>query len=310
MGQQMDPLVGIVLLTHRRPGMLGRAIDSIIHQTYEPWETLIIANGCGPPTRDILDEVSDDDRFRICWFERKLGISEARNRGIDRVEGEYVAFLDDDDEWLPEKLERQVRFLEDHPEASIVSCRHYTILNQLRFPSGTPGWVDLDDLLYRNSLGSPTFCTVRHEDLVNVRINNSLSARDDHDLWLRVLRKSGKKGYVLREPLAQYHRHQEERVTDADYRVILEASEIIIDTFSEEMDQEHKLFRRSRREINSSDFERSFFARFGIVLNFLRTAPEYRVDGLIRLAGYLFGFRNSSLFARARSLFHRILRSR
>ena len=106
------PRVSVVIPTYNRAETLPRAIDSVLEQTVEDLEVLVVDDGSTDHTPSVLADYTDP-RLRTVVHSTNRGANVARNTGIDRARGEYVAFLDSDDEWLPEKLERQLTTLED-----------------------------------------------------------------------------------------------------------------------------------------------------------------------------------------------------
>jgi glycosyltransferase involved in cell wall biosynthesis len=108
------PLVSCVVPTYERPSRLGRAINCILNQTYQHIEVIIVDDSSGKDyASDLVGEMSDKDvEVQLIRHERNRGASAARNSGIESANGKYIAFLDDDDEWLPEKIERQVEGLQ------------------------------------------------------------------------------------------------------------------------------------------------------------------------------------------------------
>lgn len=107
--------VSVVIPTYNRADVVGRAVDSALSQTLTDMEVLVIDDGSTDDTRARIGR-RDDDRLEYVAHERNRGGSAARNTGIDSARGEYVAFLDSDDEWHPTKLERQVDLLEERSE--------------------------------------------------------------------------------------------------------------------------------------------------------------------------------------------------
>ncbi len=117
------PLVSAVIPTHGRPDFLRSAIRSVLKQTWPKMEVLVVVDGPDPATEAQL-ELIHDTRIRALFLERPCGGSEARNAGVRAACGEWIAFLDDDDEWLPEKIERQIRATAAMPDwFPVVSCR-------------------------------------------------------------------------------------------------------------------------------------------------------------------------------------------
>lgn len=109
MNGDRGPLVSVVLTTYDRPDLLVAAVDSVRRQTYDPIELIVVDDHSPTPAADTL---ANDDRLRIIRHETNRGANAARNTGIEAASGAFIAFLDDDDRWLPEKVERQVeRFL-------------------------------------------------------------------------------------------------------------------------------------------------------------------------------------------------------
>lgn len=115
------PLVSIVIPTFNRAQYLPRAIDSVVRQTFTDWEIILIDDGSTDHTREWAARKAREfgDRF-VFLRQDNQGCSAARNRGIDAARGRFVAFLDSDDEFLPTKLERQLRLFELRPELGFV----------------------------------------------------------------------------------------------------------------------------------------------------------------------------------------------
>src|SRR5215471_7844732 len=101
------PLVSVVVPTHNRPEMLGEALATVRAQTFTDYEVIVVSNGESDDVRRASHEVAT--AYDCLYFALPEGnVSEARNFGINQAKGEWIAFLDDDDLWLPEKLERQI----------------------------------------------------------------------------------------------------------------------------------------------------------------------------------------------------------
>ena len=106
------PDVSVVIPTYNRAGMLPRAMDSVLAQTYDDLELVVVDDGSTDDTEAVVTGY-DDPRVRYVAHETNRGANVARNTGIEAAAGEYVAFLDSDDEWRPEKLQRQMDRVED-----------------------------------------------------------------------------------------------------------------------------------------------------------------------------------------------------
>lgn len=118
----MKPLISIILPTYNGAYSIMRAIRSVLAQEYQNWELIIISDGSIDETRNIVEEFSITDS-RIVFIENthNKGIQKTLNEGLRQARGEYIARIDDDDEWVdPLKLSTQIRFLEDHSDYVLV----------------------------------------------------------------------------------------------------------------------------------------------------------------------------------------------
>src|SRR5690606_22412333 len=157
------PRVTVVLPTFRRPRLLPRALDSVKRQTLQEWELVVVDdNDVGSDeraeTRAVMTALQEDDRVKYSAHESNRGGGAARNTGIALATAPLVAFLDDDDEWYPDKLSKQVEFLERAaPAVALVYCRFRRIS-----PDGAVTAVSAPDarnhsqerLLLRNGIGT------------------------------------------------------------------------------------------------------------------------------------------------------------
>jgi len=110
----MKPTVSIGIPTYNNPVMLRQAIMSVLQQTYQDFEIIVVDDGSTDDTEEVVRGFNDD-RIRYIRHDENRGAAAARNTGIKAALGEYIAFQDSDDEWLPEKLEKQIRVLENVP---------------------------------------------------------------------------------------------------------------------------------------------------------------------------------------------------
>src|SRR6516225_6457295 len=134
-------LVSVVVPTLDRPKLLLRAIDSALRQTHQEIEVIVVVDRPDPDTISAVRS-RDDPRLQLLVNPHPLTAAGARNAGADHATGEWVAFLDDDDEWLPNKLERQIAFASGRAPA-LVSC-----LNRVVTPTATYVWPQV---IYDNS---------------------------------------------------------------------------------------------------------------------------------------------------------------
>jgi glycosyltransferase involved in cell wall biosynthesis len=125
------PLVSVVTIFLNAQRFLGEAVDSVLAQTWRDWELLLVDDGSTDGSREIAAEYARRHPERVRCLEhpgrRNRGMSASRNLGLAHARGDLIAFLDADDVWLPEKLERQAAALAEHPEAALVygATRHW-----------------------------------------------------------------------------------------------------------------------------------------------------------------------------------------
>lgn len=143
-------LVSVIIPTTRRPQQLRRALDSVFAQTYRELEAVVVVDGANPETMAMLGAY-DERRLRVLQNDRPLGPGLARNAGAEVARGEWLAFLDDDDEWLAEKLERQLAQASIE-QAVLLTCRCRVITPQATYlwPRQTyDGKTPVDEYLWQ-----------------------------------------------------------------------------------------------------------------------------------------------------------------
>ncbi len=188
--QPAKPLVTVIIPSFNRASIVGRAIRSVLGQTYPNWELLVVDDASTDGTEREVRSYSDK-RITYIRHHQNRRVSAARNTGIRSAHGEYVSFLDDDDEWLPEKLAEEVEVLRNSdPEVGLVYTgktvydEHGQVL-QVRIPT-LSGWV-YDAMLDRHFIGSPSRVTVKKQVLDRVAgFDETFVNCQDYDLWLRV----------------------------------------------------------------------------------------------------------------------------
>lgn len=181
-----DTLISIILPTYNRAELITGALDSVFAQTYSNWELVIIDDGSVDSTVDVLKNY-EDPRIIYLYQENK-GVSDARNNGISRSSGEVIALLDSDDEWLPRKLETQLRYMQEHGfeicQTDEIWIRKGKRVNQPAKYAKPEGWFFEASL--NMCLISPS-CTMFSREAWN-RIGPfdvDMPSCEDYDMWLR-----------------------------------------------------------------------------------------------------------------------------
>ena len=220
--------------------MLKRAIHSVLCQDYKDFELIVIVDACHDETLSVLDDFKAEN-ITIIKSDINLGGAEARNLGIRLAKGEYIAFLDDDDEWLQCKLSKQIRLLKQHEDIVLVTTDFIQSDNSTRHIVKITDRLTLNDLYYENFIGSFSFCLVRAKELKELQINKKLTACQDWDLWIKLLASSGQKACNLGEPLVIYHTDHNERIS-SNLENIYMSRILFLRSHWENMSKEQKYF--------------------------------------------------------------------
>ncbi len=202
--EENKPLISVITPAYNAERFIGEAIESVQKQTYANWEMVIVDDCSTDGTVRIVEEYrKKDPRIKLYRLEKNSGSAVARNTAMEHAKGRYIAFLDSDDRWLPEKLEKQLRFMQEKDIA--FSFTTYVRMledgTRTRALSNTPEVVGYDDLMKRCVIGCLTVMLDRdkigHLKMVNIR------TRQDYVYWLTITKK-GFLAYGLPEVLAEY----------------------------------------------------------------------------------------------------------
>tara|TARA_B100000579_G_C22710314_1_gene794214 strand:- start:82 stop:918 length:837 start_codon:yes stop_codon:yes gene_type:complete len=179
--------VSVIIPTYNRKHTLGRAIESIISQTIKPLEIIIVDDGSNDGTREWIKQ---EYPFIKYLNQNNSGVSASRNRGIFSANGNWIAFLDSDDEWIPEKLERQLSILSSDKKAVFchtneIWIRNGTRVNQMRKHQKYGGYI-FEKCLDMCRI-SPSSSIIKKEVFDHIGyFDESLIVCEDYDLWLRI----------------------------------------------------------------------------------------------------------------------------
>ena len=180
------PRVSAIIPTYNNPAMLVRAVESVLAQDYRDYELIIIDDGSRPQTREALEPYMDRIRY---IHQENAGPSAARNHGIRESGGEFVAFLDSDDLWLPEKLSTQVAFMDAHPEFGLTyhGLEYFTEEGVVNLPAGDKPAGDVLARLFKRIFLVPTSVMCRHECFEKAGyFPEDMRLAEDYDFFLRM----------------------------------------------------------------------------------------------------------------------------
>lgn len=184
---------------------LREAIESILNQTYRDFEFLIL-DDCPNDTRESIVKSYNDERIKYFKNEVNLGISKTRNKLIGLSSGEYLAVFDHDDISLPTRFEKEVEYLDSHPDVGVVSCNFKTLIKQKE--TSLPN--NDEDI----KLGLMSGCVILHPASMirksvlidnNIRYEEEFSPAEDYMMWCRLIKYT--KFHNIKEILFNYRDH-------------------------------------------------------------------------------------------------------
>ncbi len=223
------PKVSVVIPTYNRAHLISRAIQSVLDQTYQDLEIIIVDDGSTDNTEEIVKSFKDE-RIRFIRYDKNKGASAARNTGIRASKGEYIAFQDSDDEWFPDKLEQQMKvFRISPPEIGVVYSGFYRIEADKKiyvpsdFITQKEGNIH-NELLKGNFVGTPAVL-IKKECFENTKyFDENLPALEDWELWIEISKHYVFK-YVNKPLLYTYSTRDSVNLNESN---MLKAHEIII----------------------------------------------------------------------------------
>lgn len=237
-------LVSAIITTHNRaPDIVLRAVKSVLEQTYKNIEIIVVDDSTSDyPQREDVELKVRTASAQILYInhdECKGGCA-ARNTGLEHANGFYIAFLDDDDEWLPGKIEEQIKgFIDNEIALVYCGCRDINeITNQITIRDTTfkKGFV-FDALLRKNFIGGSSNPLIRKDCLDNVgRFDTEMQSAQDFDMWLRITRRYPV-NYVDK-PLLNCYIHEGDRIsTNVDRKIA--GLERIIEKYGDSINEDN-----------------------------------------------------------------------
>jgi len=200
----MNDLVSIIMPSFNTGLYIADSIDSVIHQSYQNWELIIVDDCSADNTDQIVSSYLKDDRVKLYKNEGNYGAAVSRNRALREAKGRWIAFLDSDDLWMPEKLEKQIKFMEDNNYYF-----SYTNYAEIDCDGNRNGkWISGPKKITKTGFYNycwPGCLTVMYDakkvgliQIADIKKNN------DYAMWLKVCKMAD--CYLLDEELALYRR--------------------------------------------------------------------------------------------------------
>lgn len=199
----VDGLVSIIMPSWNTDKYIAKSINSVLDQTYQKWELLIV-DDCSTDNTDIVVETFKDSRIKYLKNTENEGAALARNRALRAAQGEWIAFLDSDDLWDPQKLEMQIEFMNEN--GYVLSYTEYEKIdeddNSLNIYVTGPASVNKHTIYNYDYIGHLTMMySARHFGLIQI---NDIKKNNDYAIRLQLFKKSGTEAHLLKENLAKY----------------------------------------------------------------------------------------------------------
>lgn len=263
MSLRMESLtVSVIIPTRNRLILLQRAIESILSQTYKDFEIIVVDDDSDDSTSDVCRKyIEQYENIKYIRNKKYVGGAEARNIGMHQARGNIIAFLDDDDEWLPQKLEKQIEVFHNNPSVGIVGSNYL--------------WIDTDNnkiekkdvlkkqsfktLLIDNTLGSFSFISIKKELFDKYGgIRTDMKSAQDWNFWLKLAPHT--QIYIVEDYLVKYYDYSgnPDRISSSIDRAV-ESLKKIIEDFQDDMSffvkLKHKLWMWQRKNFIYDKFK-------------------------------------------------------
>lgn len=200
----MNELVSIVMPSYNTAKFIQETLQSVLDQTYENWELLLVDDCSSDNTDEVVKSYLSDSRIRYIKNEQNSGAAVSRNRALREAKGKWIAFLDSDDLWTPDKLEKQIAFMKKN--GYYFSYTQYEEIDNDSMPRG----VLVRGPKMITKIGMFNYCwpgcltvmyDAEHVGLIQIE---SVKKHNDYAMWLKVCKKAD--CYLLEECLAKYRR--------------------------------------------------------------------------------------------------------
>tara|TARA_Y100000310_G_scaffold272661_1_gene287773 strand:- start:432 stop:1283 length:852 start_codon:yes stop_codon:yes gene_type:complete len=206
--EKLEPTVSVIMNCYNGEKYLFESINSLISQTYKNWELIFWDNLSTDNSRIILEKFSDQ-RIKYFSSEKFVNLYEARNLAIEKAKGKYISFLDTDDLWIKDKLEKQIYFLEKNKEFEIVYSNYYILEEKknkryLRHKTSLPSGFITQELLNYYSITILT-AFLKKSIFEKFKFDNNYNVIGDFDFFINISQKF--KIASIEEPLASYRVH-------------------------------------------------------------------------------------------------------
>lgn len=231
-------MVSVVIPSYNREATIERAVKSVLDQTYKDIEVIVVDDCSTDNTGKIVENmIKADNRVRYYKLEKNSGACVARNKGIDLAQGEYIAFQDSDDEWLPKKLELQIDAMKEN-KADICFCqfRRFNRKGEMVIPDLESGFVPRNVLLEESIISTQTIIGKRH-CFDGVRFDVLMPRLQDYDIVVRLSRNVS--FYLVAQSLVNMYEQSDSISTN--WAKLKDAIEILEEKYPDDIKRSKKM---------------------------------------------------------------------
>lgn len=244
----MKPDISVIMSVYNGETYLEEAIESVINQTFKNWELIVINDCSTDSTSEILTAfASKDERIKVNTNEVNLKLPTSLNKAISLSSGKYIARMDADDICLPERFEKQYKFMEEHQDVALSSCRFMTVKNGVYMSGGAGGRCDNQALRAMLLVANPILhpgVIAKAEVMKKFNYDTTLTCTEDLELWTRMV-MGNQKIEILPECLLIYRLHDKQITSttlERQHTEVLKIQQKYYGTLLREMDEEMKSF--------------------------------------------------------------------
>ena len=201
---KMDDLVSIVMPSYNTAKYIAETVQSVLAQTYQNWELIIVDDCSTDDTNEVVKPFLRDSRIRYLKNEKNSGAAVSRNRALREAKGKWIAFLDSDDLWMPEKLEKQIAFMKEN--GYHFSYTDYMEIDEASRPNGktVTGPKKITKAGMFNYCWPGCLTVMYDAETVGLIQIADIKKNNDYAMWLKACKKAD--CYLLDESLAKYRK--------------------------------------------------------------------------------------------------------
>ena len=244
----MTPQISVIMSVYNGETYLKEAIESVIEQTFQNWELIIINDCSTDSTAQILADFSlKDERIKVYTNEVNLKLPASLNKAISLCCGKYIARMDADDISLPDRFEKQYKFMEENQDVALSSCRFMTVKNGVYSSGGAGGRCDNKALRAMLLVANPILhpgVIAKAEVMKKFNYDTTLTCTEDLELWIRMVMEN-QKIQILPECLLIYRLHDKQITSttlERQHTEVLKIQQKYYASILQEMDEEMQIF--------------------------------------------------------------------